>query len=453
MVGTVIYDTNVSRASEIADMLMSSTGISHRVFSRDNASREVLLDACSIAVSWNLRYDLLEELIECCEGSRILFFNDKDLIDIDENRKLESLRTRAVNDENYDLSKGINELMIFSDVLRRRTMLTGYPSKLQLETTNRCNAKCIMCSHAYETEQGIDILDTNVLEHIQGVLPFVRTMILHGNGEPFLKNNIVEYLNRLRRYGIKFVTNTNLSVLTDEIIELMRTGFEEVNISCDGHTKELYESIRVGLDFDHFCRNIRLLRERCPELTLKMAVVVMKQNMPFLSNIVDFAADLDFDEIDLNQLCVDEKNGNLDCAPYLYRQEYKKSLEKAEETALKRNITIRMPHFSEVESSKATDKEPSVKGICDWIIASPYINLTGEVGICCMNQNYNMGNLQDTSFEDIWNGKKYQDFRRVFYCGMVPDVCRGCDFLIQKRLSFVDYKANIKDMLDKRVRR
>ena len=246
----------------------------------------------------------------------------------------------------------------------------------------------------------------------------------------------------MSQYGIKFIANTNLSIITDDLLEFFNTSFLELNISCDGHTKELYESIRRGLTYERFVKNIETVRKKCPNLTMKMPVVVMRQNMMFLPEIVEFAGEMGFNEIILNQLCVDEKNRNLQDAAYLYPNDLVKYTSLALERGIQKNIKVIVPYTlnptedaKKGESGDSTDV--SCLGVCDWVVECPYIDLRGNVAPCCIKQKESLGNLYEQDFESVWNGEPYVKIRSEFTKENLPTICKGCDFANQGRLEYL----------------
>ena len=392
-----------------------------------------------IAVEWDIRNPFIQSVLMREANMKVVFYNESFLADIDESTEMDRILRQALSDKNWKLCKSINEFYMMGDIIRKRKRQKALPMKLQMESTDLCNARCIMCSHAYQSGSGVDLLRSGILDRLASILPFLRVVVLHGNGEPFLKKDISAYLEFLSSYGIKFIANTNLSILDKRILDRFREDFLELNISCDGHNKELYESIRCGLQYESFIENVRKVRAECPDLTMKMSVVVMRQNMEHLSDLVEFAGELGFDEIMFNQLCTDPKNHNLEDAPYLYPEKYEHAINAAIVKAREKHIGIRIPHFT--AEAVEQREETSVKlfsGICDWLVEGPYINLQGNVGICCINQNVIMGNVFESSFEEIWNGEQYQNIRSCFYEGSYMDYCRGCDFILHNRLQFMN---------------
>ena len=61
-----------------------------------------------------------------------------------------------------------------------------YPAYIQIEQTSRCNAECIMCNHFYLGNRGCNDIDLSVIEKIEPILPYCETIMLNGDGEPFL---------------------------------------------------------------------------------------------------------------------------------------------------------------------------------------------------------------------------------------------------------------------------
>ena len=65
------------------------------------------------------------------------------------------------------------------------------------------------------------------------------------------------------------------------------------------------------------------------------------------------------------------------------------------------------------------------------------------MAICCINQNYIMGNVFEQSVKEIWNCDRYRELREEFYAGRIIPVCAGCDFILQSRLKFIHVENDI----------
>lgn len=456
MSGLVLYAEDIKNALEIKERLENQKGYDF-VIKRINALDTIPENTAYVAAEWDVRLEFYKLIQNNDAHLGIAFYNKAFFSDIDDTEDIDIALDEAIRQKNWEVCKGINLFYLMGDIIRKRNALRSKPVKLQIETTDLCNAKCIMCSHAYSEGTGIDILESGIIDRIESILPFVKAIVLHGNGEPFLKKNITDYLRKMSQYGIKFIANTNLSIITDELLKFFNNSFIELNVSCDGHTSELYERIRKGLSFERFVKNVKYVRRQCPNLIMKMSVVVMKQNLKYMPEIVSFAREVGFNEVVFNQLCVDEINGNLQDAAYLYPDKLQKYTSQALEKGRYSNIKVTVAYA--LNSAKRSQEKIQIHnwdipcvGVCDWLLEGPYIDLRGNIAVCCIKQKELLGNLYDDNFESIWNGDQYKSVRNEFRTGRLPSSCYGCDFLNQGRLQYLSLKDTGLRTLEKQKR-
>ncbi len=83
--------------------------------------------------------------------------------------------------------------------------------------------------------------------------------------------------------------------------------------------------------------------------------------------------------------------------------------------------------YSEVEIRRYYDDHSWDVGYkkCDSIYHVVEVSPDGSVTPCRDYQDYDVGNINDTAFYDIWNGEKYKKFRREMEKGLMP-VCTRC---------------------------
>lgn len=429
-------------------------------------------------------------------AKKILFRFGDILIDMSNDEQIESARQKALTECSYKRCKTINRALIEYSVIRRREDTRCMPAEIQLETTDICNAKCIMCSHFYRQGSHVITKNREIISALKDVLPFLETIYLHGNGEPFLAEDIDEYVAEINSYGIHCTANTNLSMLTDENIRTIGSCFPELNVSVDGAAKEVYESIRHGLSFEKLVENCRRLRKSCPDLYMRMWSVMMRQNINSLPELVRFAAELGFDEIVFTELSSDERLNNKEDMASRYPHVVKRQIDKARETAIVCGIKLTAPDYQtgdnredyakeqeEIDSltlmrngkyyddlSGKIRKSPDncikqctligeqdipclqdalVRGICDWTVERPFIDLEGNVSVCCINQHFILGNILEQPFDEIWHGSSAANLRKCFYQGKLPYFCSGCEFMLQNSLVFMESTVSSKSLRSK----
>ncbi|WP_346680814.1 radical SAM protein [Enorma massiliensis] len=458
MIVLVDKGDSAGRVREMVEMLRARGADKVDIVDVKTLARQGMpAERTKVLVPWGLRMAALHVSLERDEMLPYVLWHRDFCFDIEEKESLRELIAQHSAEGNVKLMKDLNEAMMLSDVLHRRSRPHAMPLKLQVESTDRCNAHCIMCGHAYSPGSGTDAFRDGVVSRLTDALPFVQTMILHGNGEPFLSHGLIAHLEELSAFGVSFITSTNLSVLPDGIIDHLRDQFVELIVSCDAASRELYERIRPGLSFERFCANVRQVRAACPDLRMKMAVVVMRQNIDICPDIVSFASDLGFDGVVFNQLCPDPRCGNLEDVPTELPERYQEAMRAARIEGERRGIAVKTPSINCMISKKMrSDKgledgdeseaagiapprynsvDSDVSGICDWLVDSAYIDARGNVAPCCMLQQEVVGNVFDHALAEIWRGDACAALRGEFYRGSPPEACSGCDFLLQGRLS------------------
>lgn len=76
------------------------------------------------------------------------------------------IRQNLYNAKDWRTLKEINRMLLELDFLERRVKLDAYPVDLQIEHTSFCNARCIMCSHAFTVNHGAVHMSGRSEEHV-----------------------------------------------------------------------------------------------------------------------------------------------------------------------------------------------------------------------------------------------------------------------------------------------
>ena len=84
---------------------------------------------------------------------------------------IEELEKTLIENERWDILRAINKAKIHLNVLHKKLILDTKPTFLQLEITNYCNAKCIMCPHIYQGNAGAKHLSKDTFSRLEELLP------------------------------------------------------------------------------------------------------------------------------------------------------------------------------------------------------------------------------------------------------------------------------------------
>jgi radical SAM protein with 4Fe4S-binding SPASM domain len=246
------------------------------------------------------------------------------------------------------------------------------------------------------------------------------------------------------RKGMRVTTNSNLTLLNPARAERCVTnGLDTVHVSIDGATAATYERIRVRAHLDRVLRNIEMLLDARRRLGserphLRMVTVLMRQNLHELPDLVRLAQRYAMESLFVQHLCHDFGEASLPA-------HYRPMRDFVEEQTLLREDAERVEHYFAAARQVArelsvelrlprTRKRPHAPDTsgperCDWPWHGPYITYQGLVMPCCMiatPDRLNFGNVSDAGIAAIWNGEKYDGFRRQLASAEPPAICRSC---------------------------
>lgn len=273
------------------------------------------------------------------------------------------------------------------------------PVMLNIEPTNKCNLKCVMCPRDQMTRPlgTMNIQDYKKLM-LQAQDAGVTEITLNGYGEPFITEEVYEMVSLAKEFGFNIKINTNGHYLTeDRIIRLLEDPPHVLSISLDGATKEVYEKVRINGNFDKVQNAISLFirlrkeQDKEQEVKLNLQIIKMDETQEEVDDFCNFWKDK-VDEVHVpnvhNWGGVIQKNGVL----------------------------------NDLEITRYPCKE---------LFRTMMVFYDGNVSICCavFDDNMNLGNIHEQPLKDIWNNSEYQLLRKHHINGDFHkiDVCKDCN--------------------------
>ncbi|HJN25753.1 MAG TPA: radical SAM protein, partial [Rhodospirillales bacterium] len=146
--------------------------------------------------------------------------------------------------------------------------LLNFPRFIEIETVNACNARCPMCTiddWQRNTPTMKDDLFHRIADEIIDHRDEVNRVSLYRDGEPLLDKKLPERIAYLKQGGVNVTSiSTNVSLLDESRSRaLLDAGLDMIILSIDSLQKEIFEGIRVRLDFDEVLANaIRFIELR-----------------------------------------------------------------------------------------------------------------------------------------------------------------------------------------------
>lgn len=326
------------------------------------------------------------------------------------------------------INRRVNQLEIFLG----RKKLISRPRYAQIEPTNRCNQRCVMCPRN-EPDYDTPIGDMNfkTFKRIFDQFPTVQNLLLNGLGEPLLEKELLKMIRYASSKGIKVSINSNCALI-DECLakELVDSGLHLLKISMDSTDPGLYKSIR-NAPLEPVIKGIKALSKARKEVgsfypQLWFNSIIMKQNCKQIVDILKLGEKLGVDfirfkPIDTFDVYEDEE---LKVPEKELKRVLKESIKKARGIKVKHNLDKLLDDIK-----KGTYYRP--EGIPCYIPWNEvYIQYYGGVRLCCdfYSKKYDVGNVLEEKFSRIWNNKKMQEIRGNFIKGKLDfPVCKNCN--------------------------
>ena len=237
-------------------------------------------------------------------------------------------------------------------------------------------------------------------------------LLLYFQGEPYLHPQFLELVAYAAQKNIYTATSTNAHFLTDEAArQTVASGLDRLIVSIDGTTQETYESYRIGGNLDKVLEgtaNIigwkKKLRSRTPHVIFQFLVV--RPNEHQIEEVQQLARKIRVDEVRFKTAQIyDYQHGS----PLIPTQEkYARYRQQADG-----NYSIK---------NKLLDH-------CWKMWHSCVMTWDGRIVPCCFDKDaqHVLGSVQQKSFQEIWYGEAYQQFRsQLLQSRQEIDICQNC---------------------------
>ena len=190
------------------------------------------------------------------------------------------------------------EQCTYGTMAEKFNSLPDFPRMLDVELTNVCNFRCVMCP----TGQGSVKRSKGQMES-RTLLKVLDEAMTNGTpiryirwGEPMLYKYFEDAIIETKQRGLLCHLNTNGSFLSREVNDfLVHVGLDSIKISFQGVNETGYSAMRVGGSYQQVLDNIRELHRirtetKSPYPFIQIGTTIINETAPA---IADFIASVD----------------------------------------------------------------------------------------------------------------------------------------------------------------
>ncbi len=242
------------------------------------------------------------------------------------------------------------------------------------------------------------------------------TLVFALHNEPLLDKRLFDWVKHVKASSSEthciIVTNGEL-LDRFGLAEMVQSGLDELIISLNAHTKETYESINTGLDFDRVMKNVHyVLLDRHTKPKVKLRFALTTENAHEVKLAVDYWK--------TQGVCttvrgITNRAGSLDNFQRFRLKDTDYS-GKVLWTVWKRLMSVARGFTG-----------------CDLPFYQMNILFNGDVIVCCHDWNRTtvVGNVKTGSLREIWNSERMNEIRRLILRKRYEQInsCKACSLV------------------------
>lgn len=268
-----------------------------------------------------------------------------------------------------------------------------------IEVSNACNHSCIFCAHQ-KMQRCIKRIDKDFAFDIlqQAYDMGTREVGFYATGEPFLINDLADYVARAKQIGYEYVYLTSNGALAtpERLKRVIDAGLDSLKFSINAPTRDLYAFIHGADDFDIVMDNLKFASQYREESGRHFKLYVTGILTRYTEDLQDLYHEL-FDDL-VDQVVF----------KYVYNQG---------------------GYMPEIDTLLRCRCDNEKRRRCN--LPFDAISVTAEGYLSVENADYEnmliVADLNKVSLKDGWYGEKMKEIRRRFLeDDLAGTICDGC---------------------------
>lgn len=300
-----------------------------------------------------------------------------------------------------------------------------YPIEMEISPSGTCNHRCVFCAVDYIGYQPHFLDKDIILRDIKQMsTKGLKSVICSGEGEPLLNIHMPEIANGIKACGVDVAMSTNGVLFTEKIAEECMAAFTWIRFSVASMEEQSYNAIQRGKkgDLDKLKINLSnavyLKRNKQLKTTLGVQCLLLPDNMGQVVNMAKELRKIGVDYFTIKPYSQHLHSNNSFQIDY----EQLLDLEKELNTFITEDFSIifRANAMKKIHHKKCYKQ-------CLGLPFMTHIDSQGNVWPCVAHigtEDFLYGNINENTFEDIWEGKRRQDIIQRLNTLDINKICR-----------------------------
>jgi MoaA/NifB/PqqE/SkfB family radical SAM enzyme len=305
--------------------------------------------------------------------------------------------------------------------------------------TMRCNLNCQMCHQKEFRAKNLNKLHADELslgqikKAISSLKKFGIKKVCLTGGEILLREDLFKILECIKENRMSIEFGTNGTLITESIAEKLNNyPIVSISLSLDG-LQESHDKIRGRIGA--FNKTLNAIKILAKKFDVNINFVLQKENIRDAEKVIKLCDELGVKSFGLTYPIQNMRGRQVkDTLKVIGSGQVSTSMQS-------NNVTIK-EFFEVYERLKNINARIEINPILKDSSNCDILNLESKKLICtarnmlfldyngdiipCSFIRMSMGNILTDNIDDVWNSKKFKEFRRSAFIGKMLPVCKNC---------------------------